>query len=133
MHENENILMKSLKSVSQTAIYTGHDTADADTSDEDSGAEEPSFPLVQTILESSDDECDDSIEGLQPLYFLYDCEGTGGSIYSDYIIELAVVVQPLPDVTLIPADQEFHTLIYTANRIAPFGKIFCTISCAKKV
>ena len=34
--------------------------------------------------------------GSSPLFFVYDCEGTGGVIYTDHIVEIAAAVQPLP-------------------------------------
>ena len=59
-----------------------------------------------------------------PLYFLYDCEGTGGSIYKDHIVEIAAVLQPLPSnlhvKTKLPTT--FQSLVNTSKRIAAPGK-----------
>ncbi|XP_048589220.1 uncharacterized protein LOC5522005 isoform X2 [Nematostella vectensis] len=52
-----------------------------------------------------------------PLYFLYDCEGTGGSVYSDHIIEIAASVQPLPEEVNLTTTEEFQSLVYTSKKI----------------
>ena len=120
--------MKSLKTVSATAEYTGNTVTIDESSSEDGGSsddlldhpeEEPEFAQLTGTSTSESEEENDSL----PLFILYDCEGTGGSIYTDHIIELAAVVQPLPDNEQIASPLQFQSLVYTAKRIAPVGKL----------
>ncbi|KAL9976746.1 hypothetical protein ACROYT_G014075 [Oculina patagonica] len=69
------------------------------------------------------DSSDDGFDGAppdhpSPLYFVYDCEGTGGSVYKDHILEDAAVLQTLPDNVRVTQPTHFHSLIYTSRRIA---------------
>ena len=54
-----------------------------------------------------------------PLYFLYDCEGTGESIYKDHIVEIAASLQPLPSnlhvKTKLPTT--FQSLVNTSKKL----------------
>ena len=122
--------MKSLKTVSATAEYTGNTVTIDESSNEDAYGgssddlldhpeEEPEFAQLTGTSTSESDEENDSL----PLFILYDCEGTGGAIYTDHIIELAAVVQPLPDNVQIASPLQFQSLVYTAKRIAPVGKL----------
>ena len=75
--------------------------------------------------DSSDDESGEEMsDNPSPLYFLYDCEGTGGSVYKDHIVEIAAVLQPLPSnlhvKTKLPTT--FQSLVNTSKRIAAPGK-----------
>lgn len=121
--------MKALKSVTETAVYTGHTdgTVDVESSDEDDDCsedpgEELELPLVEEIIADASSASEDESDCLIPPYFLYDCEGTGGSIYTEHIIEIAAVVQPLPEHVHISSPQQFQSLVYTAKQIAPIGK-----------
>ena len=57
-----------------------------------------------------------------PLYFLYDCEGTGGSIYKDDIVEIAAVLQPLANNVETHLEKSFHSLVNMSRRIAAPGR-----------
>ena len=129
-HEKEKEFMKSLKSVSVTTSYcgAGHDTdSELESSDSESSEEELSEPdnCIPNSTDTSDDESGEEMsDNLSPLYFLYDCEGTGGSIYKDHIVEIAAVLQPLPSNlhvnTKLPTT--FQSLVNTSKRIAAPGK-----------
>ena len=129
-HEKEKEFMKSLKSVSVTTSYCGggHDTdSELESSDSESSEEELSEPdnCIPNSTDSSDDESGEEMsDNPSPLYFLYDCEGTGGSIYKDHIVEIAAVLQPLPSnlhlKTKLPTT--FQSLVNTSKRIAAAGK-----------
>ena len=129
-HEKEKEFMKSLKSVSVTTSYcgAGHDTdSELESSDSESSEEELSEPdnCIPNSTDSSDDESGEEMsDNSSPLYFLYDCEGTGGSIYKDHIVEIAAVLQPLPSnlhvKTKLPTT--FQSLVNTSKRIAAPGK-----------
>ncbi|KAJ7361960.1 hypothetical protein OS493_014608 [Desmophyllum pertusum] len=53
-----------------------------------------------------------------PLYFLYDCEATGGLVYEDHIVEIAAVLQPLPFNLQTKLPTNFQSLVNTSKRIA---------------
>ena len=57
-----------------------------------------------------------------PLYFLYDCEGTGGSIYKDDFVEIAAVLQPLANNVETHLEKSFHSLVNMSGRIAAPGR-----------
>ena len=90
-HEKEKEYMTSLKAVSKTTKYSAGGCADSSSDSELSDSSDTcSFPIPDcsesfSVTDSSDDECGDEQEGNpSPLYFLYDCEATGGSIYKDH-------------------------------------------------
>ena len=124
--------MKSLKSVRATAVYTGDtgvtveetsgedDDIDDDLSDNE---EEPDFATIEQLTGTSTSDSEEELDSLTPLFFLYDCERTCGSVYTDHIIELASVVQSLPHNIQIASPLQFQCLVYTAKRIAPVGKL----------
>ena len=93
-HEKEKEYMTSLKAVSITTKYSAGGCEDSSSESEFSDSSN-SFPVPDCsdsvpVTDSSDDECGDELQGSpSPLYFLYDCEGTGGSIYKDHIVEIA--------------------------------------------
>ena len=124
--------MKSLKSVRATAVYTGDtEVTVKETSGEedDSGDDlsdnekEPEFASIEQLTGTSISDSEEELDSLTPLFFLYNCEGTGGSVYTDHIIELASVVQPLCHNIQIASPLQFPSLVYTAKRIAPAGKL----------
>lgn len=129
-HEQEKQFMKSLKSVRATAVYPGDrkvtveeargedDGSGDDLSDDN---EETEFASMEQLTGTSTSDSDEELDSLTPLFFLYDCEGTGGSVYSDHIIEIAAVVQLLPGQIQIASQLHFQSLVYTAKRIAPVG------------
>ena len=63
----------------------------------------------------------DSSDDNESLYFLYDCEGTGGSVYKDHIVEIAAVLQPLPGNVETNIPSTFQSLINTSQSIAAPG------------
>lgn len=89
--------MEALKSVtvSQTCTYASasallsedEDTSMAEAISSDEDDMEITSPVLSSDDSSSDDDNNADDTGC-PLFFFYDCEGTGGSIYSDHIIEL---------------------------------------------
>lgn len=84
-HEKEKEYMTSLKTVPITTKYSAGGRDDSSSESEFSDSSD-SFP----VTDSSDDECGEELQGNpSPLYFLYDCEGTGGSIYKGRIVEIA--------------------------------------------
>ena len=121
-HEKEKEFMKSLKSVSVTTSYcgAGHDT-DSENSEELS---EPDNCIPNSTDSSDDESGEEKSDNPSPLYFLYDCEGTGGSIYKDHIVEIAASLQPPPSnlhvKTKLPTT--FQSLVNTSKRIAAPGK-----------
>ncbi|XP_015778904.1 PREDICTED: uncharacterized protein LOC107356795 [Acropora digitifera] len=124
-HEKEKEFMKSLKSVSVTTSYcgAGHDTDSELESSDSENSEELSEPdnCIPNSTDSSDDKSGEEMsDNLSPLYFPYDCEGTGGSIYKDHIVEIAASLQPLPSnlhvKTKLPTT--FQSLVNTSKRIA---------------
>ena len=96
------------------------DDIDDDLSDNE---EEPDFASIEQLTGTSSSDSEEEFDSLTPLFFLYDCEGTGGSVYTDHIIKLASVVQPLPHNIQIASPLQFQSLVYTAKRIAPVGKL----------
>lgn len=135
-HEQEKQFMKSLKSVRATAVYTGDTEVtveEASGEDDDSGDdlseddEDTEFPSMEQLTGVSTSDSEEELDSLTPLFFLYDCEGTGGSVYTDHIIEIAAVVQPLPDQIQIASQLQFQSLVYTAKRIAPVGRLIGSI------
>ena len=134
--EQEKQFMKSLKSVRATAVYSGDTEVTVEETsgeDDDSGddlsdeEEEPEFASMEQLTGTSTSDSEEELDSLTPLFFLYDCEGTGGSVYTDHIVELAAVVQPLPDNIQIASPLQFQSLVYTAKRIAPVGKLVGSI------
>ena len=127
--------MKSLKSVRATAVYTGDaevTVEEASGEDDDSGDdlsddEETEFASMEQLTGTSTSDSEEELDSLTPLFFLYDCEGTGGSVFTDHIIEIAAVVQPLPDQIQIASQLQFQSLVYTAKRIAPVGRLIGSI------
>ena len=126
-HEKEKEYMTSLKAVSITTKYSAGGCDDSSSESEFSDSSD-SFPVPDCsdsfpVTDSSDDECGDELQGNpSPLYFLYDCEGTGGSIYKDHIVEIAAVLQPLVNNVETHLAKSFHSLVNTSRRIAAPGK-----------
>ena len=117
-HEKEKEYMTSLKAVSITTKYSAGGCDDSSSESEFSDGSD-SFPEP----DCSDDECGDELQGNpSPLYFLYDCEGTGGSIYKDHIVEIAAVLQPLANNVETHVEKYFHSLVNTSRRIAAPGR-----------
>ena len=128
-HEKEKEFMKSLKSVSVTTSYcgAGHDTDSELESSDSENSEELSEPdnCIPNSTDSSDDKSGEEMsDNPSTLYFPYDCEGTGGSIYKHHIVEIAASLQPLPSnlhvKTKLPTT--FQSLVNTSKRIAAPGK-----------
>lgn len=129
-HEQEKEYMKSLKAVTITTKYSaggcedsGSDSEYTDSecegSDEESSIPESCIPVE---LDSSDESDGELPDHPSPLYFLYDCEGTGGSVYKDHIVEIAAVLQPLPNNVETTLPRHFQSLVNTSKRIAAPGK-----------
>ena len=115
-HEKEKEFMKSLKAVSVTTSYCGTAGSESEESgDSENSEDELSEPdnYISNLTDSSDDN--------ESLYFLYDCEGTGGSVYKDHIVEIAAVLQPLPGNVETNIPSTFQSLINTSKRIATPG------------
>ena len=118
--------MKSLKAVSVTTSYCG--TAGSE-SEESGGSEnsedelsEPDNYISNLTDSSGDDESSDEVtDSPSPLYFLNDCEGTGGSVYKDHVVEIAAVLQPLPGNVETNIPSTLQSLINTSKRTAALG------------
>ena len=83
-HAKEKEYMTSMKAVSITTKYSAGGRDDSSCESEFSDSSD-SFPVTD-----SSDECGEELQGNpSPLYFLYNCEGTGGSIYKGHIVEIA--------------------------------------------
>ena len=87
-------------------------------------------------LQSSN--CAVPVNGRQQLLFFYDCETTGGSHYTDHIIEVAATVIVPTNLSITSTATEFSSLCHTSHPISPMGKqahsthiicILCTIFC----
>ena len=125
-HEKEKEFMKSLKAVSVTTSYCGTAGSESEESgDSENSEDELSEPdnYISNLTDSSDDDesSDEVTDSPSPLYFLYDCEGTGGSVYNDHIVEIAAVLQPLPGNVETNIPSTFQSLINTSKRIAAPG------------
>ena len=77
--------MKSLKAVSVTTSYCGTAGSESEESgDSENSEDELSEPdnYISNLTDSSDDDesSDEVTDSPSPLYFLCDCEGTGGSV-----------------------------------------------------
>ena len=125
-HEKEKEFMKSLKAVSVTTSYCGTVGSESEESgDSENSEDELSEPdnYISNLTDSSDDDesSDEVTDSPSPLYFLYDCEGTGGSVYKDHIVEIAAVLQPLPGNVETNIPSTFQSLINTSKRIAAPG------------
>ena len=93
--------------------------------DRENSEDELSEPdnYISNLTDSSDDDesSDEVTDRPSPLYFLYDCEGTRGSVYKDHIVEIAAVLQPLPGNVETNIPSTFQSLINTSKRIAAPG------------
>ena len=125
-HEKEKEFMKSLKAVSVTTSYCGTAGSESEESgDSENSEDELSEPdnYISNLTDSSgDDESSDEVtDSPSPLYFLYACEGTGGSVHKDHIVEIAAVLQPLPGNVETNIPSTFQSLINTSQSIAAPG------------
>ena len=74
------------------------------------------------VTDSNDDEWGEELQGNpSPLNFLFYCEDTGESIYKDYIVKIAAVLQPLVNNVEIHLVKSFHSLANMSRRIAATG------------
>ena len=129
-HEQQKEFMKSLKAVSVTTTYSGEgcddiesemECSDSEGSDAELSKPEPDH-CIPVSADSSDEEPGDELsQQPSPLYFLYDCEGTGGSVYKDHIVEIAAVLQPMPGNLQTQLPTSFQSLVNTSKRIAAPG------------
>ena len=132
--------MATLEAVGlHTATYTGDTAMEVDGDKEMNDNEETNFDTNGDDVGYGDDDNDnddinDSDMGnnsgnsgfldsfptyAKRLMFLFDCETTGGSHYSDHIIEIASTVI-IPDNTSITT-VEFSSLCRTSKHISSFG------------
>ena len=130
-HEKEKTFMESLKAFTQTTKYATCSTMESDVSSNDGESNSESEVLysendnssISSDDNSSDDEIQDDILACTPLYFVYDCEATGGSVYDDHIVEIAAAVQPLSNPRVdIQAPLDFQSLVKTSKKIKPIGE-----------
>ena len=134
--------MATLEAVGlRTATYTGDTAVEADGDEEMDDNEETEFDTGGDEVGYGDEDYDgddvnDGVEGnnsdnnifsgsfpthAKRLMFLFDCETTGGSHYSDYIIEVASTVI-IPDNVSITT-VEFSSLCRTSKHISSFGNL----------
>ncbi len=76
------------------------------------------FDVVDAHLEDNE-QAEVRSDDAHPLFFLYDCESTGLSIYNDHIIEIAAEVVNSP---VINGSTTFASLVKTSRRIPAPGK-----------
>ena len=125
-HEKEKECMKSLKAVSVTTSYCGTAGSESEESgDSENSEDELSEPdnYISNLTDSSgDDESSDEVtDSPSPLYFLNDCEGTGGSVYEDHVVEIAAVLQPLAGNVETNIPSTFQSVINTSKRVWTLG------------
>ena len=74
---------------------------------------------LELVKDLSEEQNEDSNNNAHPLMFLYDCETTGLSIYSDNIIEIAAEVFdcPVPHIS----STTYSSLVKTSRRIPAQG------------
>ena len=125
-HEKEKECMKSLKAVSVTTSYCGTAGSESEESgDSENSEDELSEPdnYISNLTDSSgDDESSDEVtDSPSPLYFLNDCEGTGGSVYEDHVVEIAAVLQPLAGNVETNIPSTFQSVINTSKRVGTLG------------
>ena len=125
-HEKEKECMKSLKAVSVTTSYCGTAGSESEESgDSENSEDELSEPdnYISNLTDSSGDH-ESSVEvtdSPSPLYFLNDCEGTGGSVYEDHVVEIAAVLQPLAGNVETNIPSTFQSVINTSKRVWTLG------------
>ena len=113
--------MKSLKAVSMVTEYHTSmmmnelDSESEQNEDDDVVDENDQDHTAQQITQP--DCC-----RYQPLFILYDCEGTGGVSYRDHIVEIAAVLQPLELSSELSVPITFQSLVYTSKRISAPGR-----------
>ncbi|CAH3162441.1 unnamed protein product [Porites lobata] len=120
-HEKEKECMKSLKAVSVTTSYCGTAGSESEESGDSENSEdelpEPDNYISNLTDSSGDDESSDEVtDSPSPLYFLNDCEGTGGSVYEDHVVEIAAVLQPLAGNVETNIPSTFQSVINTSKR-----------------
>lgn len=140
-HEEEKNYMATLEAVGlPIATYTGDTAVEAD-GDEMDGNEETEFDTGgdETIGYGNEDydsvdvndsnegnnSDNDSFSGSFPthgkrLMILFDCETTGGSHYSDHIVEVAATVIVPDNISITTV--EFSSLCRTSKHTSSFGK-----------
>ena len=83
---------------------------------------EPDNYISNLTDSSGDDESSDEVtDSPSPLYFLNDCEGTGGSVYEDHVVEIAAVLQPLAGNVETNIPSTFQSVINTSKRVGTLG------------
>ena len=81
--------------------------------------EEPSnLPDAEPIIDEQE-ENEDSGDNTHPLYFFFDCETTGLSIYNDHMTELAAKTIGVPNSSV--SQPTFSSLIHTSRNISKPG------------
>ena len=117
-HEREKVLMETLcNSGCVVGEYVGNGCGDTE---DDTTAGASADVDAQPVVDDQWDGVvpDQSVSDVtQPLYFMFDCETTGLSIYQDHITEIAAeVVSAVP-----PSQPTYSSLVRTTRRIPPSG------------
>ena len=112
-YEKEKMYMEALQGVGNAVgVYAGNGQGEPDLPDD-----AIDFDAVDADLGDNDlsvEESEASSDDAKPLFFLYDCESTGLSIYTDHIIEIAAEVIDSP---LSSSNTTFSSLVKTSRRI----------------
>ena len=100
--------------------YVGDGRGDKEDGQEDTATDVSADVDAQPVV---DDQWDGGVDDRsvsdvsQPLYFIYDCETTGLSIYQDHITEIAAEVVS----AVLPSQPTYSSLVRTTRRIPPSG------------
>ena len=120
-HEREKVLMETLcSSGCVVGEYVGDGRGDTEDGQEDTATDVSADVDAQPVV---DDQWDGGVDDRsvsdvsQPLYFIYDCETTGLSIYQDHITEIAAEVVS----AVLPSQPTYSSLVRTTRRIPPSG------------
>ena len=115
-HEKEKECMKSVKQRGSESEESG----DSENSEDE--LSEPDNYISNLTDSSGEDESSDEVtDSPSPLYFLNDCEGTGGSVYEDHVLEIAAVLQPLAGNVETNIPSTFQSVINTSKRVGTLG------------
>lgn len=123
-HVREKVFMEVLQDLGNTVgEYAGDGQGEAEAESVSRAVDLDVDADVDVSADSGVDDLsmeqnEDSSDDAKPLLFLYDCETTGFSIYSDHIIEIAAMVVNCP---VTCANDTFSSLVKTSRRIPAPG------------
>ena len=115
--------MEQIRSAGGTVgEYVGNGQGERECADAD---EETSETVLDVDIDDSHDCCDEVSENVDdsghPLLFLYDCETTGLSIYTEHLTEIAAKVVSVPVSHL--SQPSYSSLVKTSKHISKKGDV----------